>query len=106
MRGLFAIIHPFRPKGWSVRFPARGRRACRDRIPRLGLRCEKALETYSQETQQEDTAVRAVSPLPLYLLKVFLSTSRDASEEVFISPRQIRLQTMGEMGGDQDDQWA
>ena len=90
MRGLFAIIHPFRPKGRGDRLPARERRACRDRIPRLGLRCVKALKTITKRRIEKDTALRAVSHPSLYLLRFIRGTSRDASEEVSWFPHRIR----------------
>ena len=49
-----------------------------------------------EDTQKKGRCLScAVSPSPLYLPKVFLSTSIDASGEVSESPHQARYKTEG-----------
>ena len=81
----------------GVRFPAwLGRRTVANR--RVWDASRESVRNYHKKTHQEDTAVRAVSPPSVYLLRSFSRTSRDASEEVSISPRRFRYETRGKKG--------
>ena len=76
----------------GVRFPAwLGRRKVANR--RVWDASRESVRNYHKKTHQEDTAVRAVSPPSVYLLRSFSRTSRDASEEVSIFPRRFRYLT-------------
>ena len=65
-----------------------------------GIASSESVRNFTERRIEKDTAVRAVSPPSVYLSRSFSRTSLDASEEVSLSPRQIRLQRgLGEQYG-------
>ena len=74
----------------GVRFPAwLGRKTVASR--RVWDASRESVRNYHKKTHHEDTAVRAVSPPSVYLLRSFSRTSRDASEEVSIFPHLLPM---------------